>query len=83
MSQSTDEARLARLGYKQEFKRHFTPLEVFGISFSIIGIFPSIACVNAPRPRRHERLSDPPVRRAGPFSSTRCPMGGPLPWSGV
>lgn len=45
MSQYSDEARLARLGYKQEFKRHFTPLEVFGISFSIIGIFPSIASV--------------------------------------
>ena len=43
MSQHSDEAKLARLGYKQEFKRHFTPLEVFGISFSIIGIFPSIA----------------------------------------
>ena len=43
MSQFADEAKLARLGYKQEFKRHFTPLEVFGISFSIIGIFPSIA----------------------------------------
>lgn len=39
----SDDAKLARLGYKQEFRRHFTPLEVFGISFSIIGIFPSIA----------------------------------------
>ena len=43
MSQYTDEAKLARLGYRQEFRRHFTPVEVFGISFSIIGIFPSIA----------------------------------------
>lgn len=42
---SGDEERLARLGYKQEFKRHFTPLEVWGLSFSIIGIFPSIASV--------------------------------------
>ncbi|THG97090.1 hypothetical protein EW026_g4846 [Hermanssonia centrifuga] len=40
---NSDEANLARLGYKQEFKRAFTPLEVFGIGFSIIGIFPSIA----------------------------------------
>ena len=40
---AADEALLASLGYKQEFKRHFTPLEVFGVSFSIIGIFPSIA----------------------------------------
>ncbi|KAF8130355.1 amino acid/polyamine transporter I [Boletus edulis] len=40
-----DEQRLAELGYKQEFKRAFTPLEVFGIAFSIIGLFPSTASV--------------------------------------
>lgn len=40
---SSDEAHLACLGYKQEFQRAFTPLEVFGIGFSIIGLFPSIA----------------------------------------
>ena len=40
-----DEALLASLGYKQEFKREFTPFEVFGISFSIIGLLPSIASV--------------------------------------
>lgn len=38
-----DEEVLAGLGYKQEFKRAFTPLEVFGIGFSIIGLLPSIA----------------------------------------
>ncbi|KAG6370727.1 amino acid/polyamine transporter I [Boletus reticuloceps] len=40
-----DEQLLAELGYKQEFKRAFTPLEVFGIAFSIIGLLPSIASV--------------------------------------
>jgi amino acid transporter len=40
-----DEALLASLGYKQEFRREFTPLEVFGIAFSIIGLLPSIASV--------------------------------------
>jgi len=40
-----DEALLASLGYKQEFKRAFTSLEVFGIAFSIIGLLPSIASV--------------------------------------
>ncbi|KAH9477066.1 putative amino-acid permease C11D3.08c [Psilocybe cubensis] len=40
-----DEALLATLGYKQEFKRAFKPLEVFGIAFSIIGLLPSIASV--------------------------------------
>ncbi|KAJ7938143.1 amino acid/polyamine transporter I [Mycena leptocephala] len=40
-----DEKLLATLGYKQEFKRAFTPLEVFGIAFSIIGLLPSIASV--------------------------------------
>ena len=45
-SLTSDNAALAALGYKQEFKRHFTPLEVWGLSFSIIGIFPSIASVS-------------------------------------
>ncbi|KAI0063022.1 APC amino acid permease [Artomyces pyxidatus] len=40
-----DESLLAELGYKQEFQRAFTPLEVFGIAFSIIGLLPSIASV--------------------------------------
>ena len=41
----TDEALLASLGYKQEFRREFAPLEVFGIAFSIIGLLPSMASV--------------------------------------
>ncbi|KAI0937679.1 hypothetical protein AcV7_003647 [Taiwanofungus camphoratus] len=40
-----DELELARLGYKQEFKRAFSALEVFGLVFSIFGLFPSIASV--------------------------------------
>lgn len=40
---SPDDAFLASLGYKQEFKRQFTRLELFGVSFSIIGVLPSIA----------------------------------------
>jgi len=40
-----DAALLARLGYKQEFRRNFTPLEVFGVGFSIIGVVPSLASV--------------------------------------
>ncbi|KAH6911887.1 APC amino acid permease [Coprinopsis sp. MPI-PUGE-AT-0042] len=40
-----DAELLASLGYKQEFKRAFKPLEVFGIAFSIIGLLPSIASV--------------------------------------
>ena len=42
---ASDNAALAALGYKQEFKRSFHAIEVFGIGFSIIGLFPSIACV--------------------------------------
>ncbi|KAG9118924.1 GABA-specific high-affinity permease [Ceratobasidium sp. 392] len=38
-----DEELLASLGYKQEFRRAFTPFEVFGIAFSIIALLPSIA----------------------------------------
>lgn len=33
----------ARLGYKQELRRNFTMVEVFGIAFSIMGLLPSIA----------------------------------------
>ncbi|KAG6330592.1 hypothetical protein ID866_8495 [Astraeus odoratus] len=40
-----DEELLKQLGYKQEFKRAFTPLELFGVSFSLIGLLPSIASV--------------------------------------
>ncbi|KAF8525176.1 amino acid/polyamine transporter I [Hysterangium stoloniferum] len=42
---TADEALLHSLGYKQEFKREFSPFEVFGIAFSIIGLLPSIASV--------------------------------------
>jgi amino acid transporter len=34
---------VAKLGYKQELRRNFTMIEVFGIAFSIIGLLPSIA----------------------------------------
>ncbi|KAL1700553.1 amino acid permease-domain-containing protein [Schizophyllum commune] len=42
---TADEALLAELGYKQEFQRAFRPIEVFGVSLSIIGLLPSIASV--------------------------------------
>ena len=34
---------LAKLGYKQELRRNFSMVEVFGIAFSIMGLLPSIA----------------------------------------
>ncbi|KAK0196788.1 APC amino acid permease [Armillaria mellea] len=40
-----DEGLLATLGYKQELKRQFKPLEIFGIAFSIIGIAPALSSV--------------------------------------
>ncbi|KAG2139156.1 amino acid/polyamine transporter I [Suillus bovinus] len=40
-----DEAILAKLGYKQEFCREFTPLEVSGLAFSYTGVLPGIASV--------------------------------------
>ena len=66
----TDDELLASLGYKQglsfgaehtrltpheEFKRNFTPFEVFGIGFTIIGLVPSITYVSyciVPQPER-------------------------------
>ncbi|KAJ7908720.1 amino acid/polyamine transporter I [Mycena leptocephala] len=44
-SLNSDDARLAELGYKQEFKRHFTLWETFGLSFSMVTVAPGIASV--------------------------------------
>lgn len=38
-----DDEYLASMGYKQELRRDYSTLEVFGISFSIMGLLPSIA----------------------------------------
>ncbi len=43
LSGDDDAAMLAKLGYKQELRRNFTMIEVFGIAFSIMGLLPSIA----------------------------------------
>ena len=43
LASDEDAAVLAKLGYKQELRRNFTMLEVFGIAFSIMGLLPSIA----------------------------------------
>lgn len=42
-SKSSDATLLASLGYRQELKREFTTLEMFGFGFSIVAIVPSIA----------------------------------------
>lgn len=39
--------RTAKLGYKQELRRNFSMIEVFGIAFSIMGLLPSIASILA------------------------------------
>ncbi|KAG7881636.1 hypothetical protein KL905_000878 [Ogataea polymorpha] len=38
-----DEAVILALGYKQEFKREFSLITTFGVSFSVLGLLPSIA----------------------------------------
>ncbi|MCJ1282233.1 hypothetical protein MMC26_001556 [Xylographa opegraphella] len=38
-----DEEVLVALGYKQEFKRDFSLLSTFSVSFSVLGLLPSIA----------------------------------------
>lgn len=43
LSSGEDAAVLAKMGYKQELRRNFTMIEVFGIAFSIMGLLPSIA----------------------------------------
>lgn len=39
----TDEAMILAMGYKQEFKREFSFLSVFAVSFSVLGLLPSVA----------------------------------------
>ncbi|KAK6859911.1 hypothetical protein PG990_012785 [Apiospora arundinis] len=39
---SEDEAALAALGYKQEFKREFSAWTTFAVSFAVMGLLPSI-----------------------------------------
>lgn len=75
----TDEAFLATLGYKQEFRREFTALEVFGVAFSIIGVLPSIAYVPTAFQASWHLLIPCTAR----FSSTPFPMAALLRWSGV
>ncbi|MCJ1232492.1 GABA-specific high-affinity permease [Varicellaria rhodocarpa] len=43
LTSEEDAAVLAKLGYKQELRRNFSMIEVFGIAFSIMGLLPSIA----------------------------------------
>ncbi|OCH88531.1 amino acid transporter [Obba rivulosa] len=43
----TDAAALAQLGYKQEFRRAFSAVEVFGFAFGVVGLLPSMASVLA------------------------------------
>ena len=38
-----DDKTLGALGYKQQFKRDFTVLESFSVSFSVLGLLPSVA----------------------------------------
>lgn len=42
-----DSELLAQIGYKQELKRHFSTVQVFGVAFSIMGLLPSIASIMA------------------------------------
>lgn len=43
LTSEADAELLAKMGYKQELKRNFSTLEVFGIAFSIMGLLPSIS----------------------------------------
>ncbi|EIW75539.1 APC amino acid permease [Coniophora puteana RWD-64-598 SS2] len=40
-----DEALLARIGYKQELKREFSPFEIFAVCLNVMSIVPCIASV--------------------------------------
>lgn len=42
---TSDNTVLATMGYKPELRRNYTAVQVFGIAFSIMGLFPSISSV--------------------------------------
>ncbi|KAL8764853.1 MAG: hypothetical protein Q9203_006780 [Teloschistes exilis] len=70
LANEDDAVDLAKLGYKQELRRNFTMLEVFGIAFSIMGLLPSIASVLA--------YSIP----AGPVGMVWADLASAMPTSG-
>ena len=43
-----EEAELARLGYKQEFKREFSWISTFSFAFSISGLLATVLCTICP-----------------------------------
>jgi len=90
-----DEALIAQLGYKHEFKRAFNPLEVHllrlssqstpargtlvgvRVSFSIIGLLPSIAYVSSILPSNYNKQTCTAL-----FLSMPCRMVACLLWCG-
>lgn len=40
---TSDEAMILAMGYKAEFKREFSLLSIFAVSFSVLGLLPSVA----------------------------------------
>ncbi|SCU83365.1 LAMI_0C02938g1_1 [Lachancea mirantina] len=42
-SATSDQQVLAEIGYKEELRREFSTVQIFGVAFSIMGLLPSIA----------------------------------------
>ncbi|EEQ29902.1 GABA-specific permease [Microsporum canis CBS 113480] len=70
LAEALDLELLAAMGYKQEFRRHYSTLQVFAIAFSIMGLLPSIAST----------LSF--SVSAGPAAMVWADLGSALPTSG-
>ena len=75
--QAGDVELLADLGYKQEFKRSFNAIEVFGMGFSVIGLCPSMAYVGL-----NSVISLSLILCSAPFSFTQYRTVDLWPWSG-
>lgn len=43
LNATSDQQVLAEIGYKEELKREYSTLQIFGVAFSIMGLLPSIA----------------------------------------
>lgn len=71
---NNDENLLASLGYKQEFKRDFSRLELASLCLSIVGVVQSIAYVPY-----HQNLVCV-TQLVERFSCSRFPMLGPSEW---
>lgn len=67
-----EEAELARLGYKQEFKREFSWISTFSFAFSISGLLATVPPFKAKFNRKVTTTWGFPLAAGGPPAAVWC-----------